>query len=148
MNIHQTPPLPLDPKDAEHLRLLSIFHYVMAGITALVACIPFIHVAIGVMVIMNPEAMNDSGNQAPPPAAFGWLFVGMGSFFIIVGWAAAICTLVSARYLARRQRRMFSFVVAAILCLFMPFGTVLGIFTILVLSRDSVQRLYGNGVAA
>jgi hypothetical protein len=34
-------------------------------------------------------------------------------------------------------------VVAAVSCLMVPFGTVLGIFTIVILSRDSVKRLFG-----
>lgn len=59
-----------------------------------------------------------------------------------MGWAGAICTFISGRLLAKRRKRMFSFVMAALLCMFMPFGTVLGIFTIMVLSRESVQRLY------
>jgi hypothetical protein len=32
--------------------------------------------------------------------------------------------------------------VGAVQCLFMPFGTILGVFTIIILSRESVQRLY------
>ena len=128
-------------KDEEHLRLLSTFHYVVAGIGALFACFPLIHVAIGVMLITNPASMS-GGNAAPPPAGFGYLFAGIGTLFVLMGWSAAACTFVSGRYLARRKKRMFSFVVGAFLCMFVPFGTVLGIFTIIVLSRDSVQRLY------
>jgi len=37
----------------------------------------------------------------------------------------------------------FSFVVACVECLFIPFGVVLGAFTIIVLSRRSVKELYG-----
>jgi hypothetical protein len=36
-------------------------------------------------------------------------------------------------------------VIAALLCMFMPFGTVLGVFTIIVLVRDSVKALF-NGI--
>jgi len=32
---------------------------------------------------------------------------------------------------------------AGIECLFMPFGTVLGVFTIMVLMRDPVKQLFG-----
>lgn len=31
---------------------------------------------------------------------------------------------------------------AAILCMFIPFGTILGVFTLIVLSRESVRQLY------
>ena len=43
---------------------------------------------------------------------------------------------------AKRRKRMFSYVMAAILCAFMPFGTVLGVFTLIVLGRESVRQLY------
>ena len=33
-------------QDEEHLRLLSIFHYVCAGLSAFFACIPLIHVTV------------------------------------------------------------------------------------------------------
>ena len=130
-----------ESKDEEHLRTLAMFHYVLAGIGALFACFPLIHVAIGVLLIMSPEAMSDDPHETPP-ALFGYLFAGMGLIFVLIGWAAAICTFLSGRYLARREKRMFSFVVAAILCMFFPLGTVLGVFTIIILSKDSVQRLY------
>ena len=34
-------------QDSEHLKLLSIFHYVVGGMAALFACIPFIHFFMG-----------------------------------------------------------------------------------------------------
>jgi hypothetical protein len=43
---------------------------------------------------------------------------------------------------------MRCFVVAAIECIFMPFGTVLGVFTIIVLSRPSVKALFQSEAAA
>jgi hypothetical protein len=138
------PSLPAPPptQDEEHLKLLALFHYIVAGLGALFACLPLIHVAIGVTMIMNPSIMNGGQQSTPPPAAFGYLFAGMGALFVLLGWAAAICTFISGRYLARRRCRIFSIVVAAILCMFFPFGTVLGVFTIIVLSKESVRRLY------
>ena len=37
---------------------------------------------------------------------------------------------------------MFCLVMGAVECVFMPFGTVLGIFTIIVLMRESVKPLF------
>lgn len=37
---------------------------------------------------------------------------------------------------------MYCLVMAGIECMFMPFGTVLGVFTIIVLMRESVQKLF------
>ncbi len=44
-------------KDTEHLRLLVLGHHVLSGVTALFACIPLIHLAIGLTIILAPEAM-------------------------------------------------------------------------------------------
>jgi len=128
-------------KDEEHLRLLAVFHYVVAGIGGLFACFPLIHVAVGLAMFLSPSFMG-KGQQDVPPHWFGLIFVVMGGFFVLLGWSAAICTFISGRYLAKRRKRMFSFVMGAILCAFMPFGTILGVFTLIVLGRDSVRQLY------
>ena len=50
--------------------------------------------------------------------------------------------IIAGRMMAKRRRRMFCLIVAAISCLFFPLGTLLGIFTILVLSRPSVIQQF------
>jgi len=128
--------------DQEHLRLLVIFHYVLAGITALFACMPLIHIALGLFFLLAPdEMMKDSQGEGPPPF-IGWFFVIFGSLFVLMGWVVAVLTYLSGRYMARRTKRVFSLVMAGVQCAFVPFGTVLGIFTLIVLLRDSVRRLY------
>ncbi len=58
-------------------------------------------------------------------------FVGSGAVNVVSGWC-----------LWKRKSRTFSLVVAAFNCVHMPIGTVLGVFTIVVLVRDSVRELY------
>jgi len=128
-------------QDEEHLRLLSIFHYVVAGMAALFACFPIIHLIVGLVFIFAANHVPTNGN--PPPAFIGWVFVIFASFFIIIGWTIACLILMTGRFLAKRRHYQFCFVMACIECLFMPFGTVLGVFTILVLSRESVKPLFG-----
>jgi hypothetical protein len=53
----------------------------------------------------------------------------------------------SGRFIQRRVNRTFSIVVSGFLCLFFPFGTILGIFTLIVLTRESVIRLYAEAKA-
>jgi hypothetical protein len=67
----------------------------------------------------------------------------MGSLFILGGWTLAILMIVAGRKLARRASRLFCLVVAGIECIFMPFGTILGIFTIIVLMKEPVKELFG-----
>jgi hypothetical protein len=67
---------------------------------------------------------------------------------LIVGlWGLALATAVSGYFIQTRQRRIFSIVVAAINCVLFPFGTVLGVFTMVVLVRPSVVALYGGKTA-
>ena len=129
--------------DNEHLKLLSIFHYVMGGITSLLACFPIIHLVIGLFLILVPEKFGHGSQH--PPVFLGWLFVILGSSLILLGWTVAALVLVAGRCIGRRKHYMFCFVTACVECLCMPFGTVLGVFTILVLNRQSVKELFTPG---
>ncbi len=62
-------------------------------------------------------------------------------FGLLVG-AMAAANFMSARYIGKRRNKTFSIVVAAVNCVQIPFGTVLGVFTIIVLTRPSVQSGY------
>ena len=126
-------------QDLDHLRLLSIFHYVIGGLLALMSMIPLIHVGLGLLMVFQPEAM-DKGN--PPPPFIGWFFVVFGIVFILCGLLLALLTVLAGRKLAARRNHTFCLVIAALLCLFMPLGTALGIFTILVLMRPTVKQLF------
>lgn len=128
-------------KDAENLNLLAVFHYVVGGIGFLFACFPVIHLVIGIMMLGGPGATR---GDAPAPEMVGYLFIGIAVFLVLAGWTMATCTIISGRMIAKRRKRMFSFVVAAILCAFMPFGTVLGVFTLIVLNKESVKELYSK----
>jgi hypothetical protein len=59
-----------------------------------------------------------------------------------LGWTLAVCMIIAGRFLAKRTHYMYCLVVAAISCIFFPFGTVLGVFTIIVLLRSSVKALF------
>jgi hypothetical protein len=67
----------------------------------------------------------------------------MSLAFIFAGWMFAILLIVAGRFLSKRKHYMFCLVMAAISCIFMPFGTILGIFTIIVLMQPSVKQLFG-----
>jgi hypothetical protein len=137
------PPPGQDQVDLEHLKLLSIFHYVVAGLAALIACIPFIHLAMGLFFLFGRDHFGPPGNQPPP--FVGLFFVGIASFFILAGWAFAVLVFLNGRFISGRKHYRFCFVMACIECVFMPFGTVLGAFTILVLVRESVKELFAPG---
>jgi hypothetical protein len=126
--------------DNEQLRLLSTFHYVTGGLAAFFACIPIIHLVIGLVMVFAPQQFGPGNDK--PPSFIGWLLVGIASVIILLGWTFGLLVLIAGRCLARRKHYTFCFVMACVECIFMPFGTVLGVFTILVLSRQSVKGLF------
>ena len=138
----QSPPLLRDQRttDASHLNLLSIFHFVSAGMALL--GIAFMALQFGMFHALMSDPAAWAAQKNPPPreffALFQWLFAVLGVWF----GACAILNVISAFCIRARTHRIFSVVVAAVNCLQMPLGTVLGIFTIIVLMRDTVREVY------
>lgn len=129
-------------RDEEHLKLLSIFHYVLAGCAALIALFPTLYVVIGLVMLLGMAGANGNGGGPPPPAFVAWILIVIGCVFVCLGWTFAAFVAAAGRFLARRKHLTFCLVMAGVECLFMPFGTVLGVFTITVLTRESVKPLF------
>ena len=125
----------------QHLRLLSIFHYIVGGLTALFACFALIYVALGLAMIYAPQSMSNKPGEEPP-ALIGWMFTCMGGGMFLAGISLAVCVVIAGRFIAQRTRYWFVFVLACLQCMMFPFGTALGVFTIIVLSRQSVKALF------
>ncbi len=137
-------------QDREHLRLLAIFHYVVAGLAALFSLFPLLYITMGAVFIFAARHGTAKPGEDLPPEFLGWIFAVLGSLLFLTGIAMAICILIAGRSLALRKRYLFALVMGCIECLFIPFGTILGVFTIVVLSRESVKVLFSaaNGQAA
>ena len=131
----------MNAEENKQVDLLSMFHYVVGGIVALFSCMPFLHLFVG-MAMISGKIFENSDGSSQPPDAFGWIFVIMGSVFIILGWTIAMGILIAGKKLKRRKNRLFCMVVAGIECMFMPFGTVLGVFTLIMLNKESVQQAF------
>ena len=131
-------------KDLDQLRLLSIFHYVLAGLCIFPLLYGVFYMVIGIFagaMIASAPNTNDSG---PPAVLFGGIFVIIGLFIVIVSLTIGFLIFKSGRNLSKQTGYTFCFVIACISCVFMPFGTILGIFTLIVLSRDTVKAIF-NG---
>jgi len=125
--------------DNENLRLLSVFHYVIAGLAGLFSLFPIFHIVMGALMVSG--RLGDPNEQAPD-RVFGMLFIAMGICMLVLGLAYAVCMALAGRFLDQHRNYVFCLVMAALSCAFFPFGTVLGVFTIIVLQRDSVRTLF------
>lgn len=125
--------------DDENLRLLSVFHYVVAGLAGLFSLLPIFHVTMGALMLSG--RMGDPNEQAAD-RLFGALFIVMGIGMLVLGLAYAVCMALAGRFIGLHRRYLFCLVMAGLSCAFFPFGTVLGVFTIIVLQKESVRRLF------
>lgn len=136
-------------EDEQHLDLLAIFHYVVGGMGVLFACAPLVHLTIGIAMLSGEGPFGEMPDEAEVPVEFprfiGLMFAVIGGAMFVFGQLIAWMTIYSARQLQLRRNWTFSFVVACIQCMFLPIGTALGIFTILVLNRDTVKETYERG---
>jgi hypothetical protein len=130
-------------QDESHLKLLSIFHYVLAVPAVLFSSLFMMHFLWGLGIWCGFSFFDQAGKDAPPRALGIFLMV-MGAGIVLVGWSMAACLVLAGRSLTRRKRYLFCLIVAGTMCVMCnPLGTVLGVFTIVVLLRPSVKELFG-----
>jgi hypothetical protein len=131
-------PLP----SSDHLRLLSVFHYIWAGL-GLVG-LGFLALHYGFMqTMLDPDFLARQPDPPPPEmirmfGLFKWMYLG----FALFGITTMVLNFLAARWIAARSHWMFCVVVAALNCLSIPLGTILGVFTIVVLTKDPVRRSF------
>ena len=123
-------------QDEKHLRLLWIWHYVVAAASAFAGCllIPY--------VIADVDRMRSAPGTLERQVGANFLLLDGG--LVLAGWVLAFLLLHGGRNIVRRTRLTFCTGVAAVSCLFVPLGTILGALTMLVLSRPSVQALFAG----
>ncbi len=123
--------------DEEHLRLLPVLYWVQGGLMALYSPVALIYVVLGITIAMAPV-----DGSSPPPDAFGWIFAGVGAVaFVLVAGIAAL-TILTGFWIRNRRHRTACLVIAGMSCLTVPYGTMIGVFSLIVLLRPSVKALF------
>ncbi len=130
--------------DDEHLRLVSLGYMISAGFAAIFACFGLLYLLIGVVMSIVLAHVPASAGEAngPPPAFIGWIFGGVGLVFFVLAGGMAFLRYWAARSVKRRRSRTFCMVIAGISCLEFPYGTAIGILSLIVLGRDSVMKQF------
>lgn len=129
--------------------LLKVFYYVLSGLTAVLGLLPLIHIFMGIAM---REGVFPPATSQPEEAEFmkmfGLMFIVIGICSILFSWTMAAFQFAAARCLGRRRRRVFCLVVAGLTCLNVPLGTVLGIFTFIILQRPMVRTMFDQQSSA
>lgn len=153
MTLNQPPPMParqLNLEDESHLQLLSVFHFVIGGLYTLgigFIALHFLMMRLFMTMQQTPQASTSVGipSTTPPPVMPPEIMNIMIVFYIVSGLVVATLAtgnVLAGVWLRKRIKHTMTFVVAAINCAFFPFGTVLGVFTIIVLQRPTVKMTY------
>lgn len=132
--------------DNEHLKVLSVCYMISAGVSAFFSLFGLFYMAMGALMataISQVPNNGTNGNQ-PPPALVGWLFGGIGFAMFVLMIVIGLLKLRAAFCIKQRRSRTFCMVVAALCCLGIPYGTLLGVFTFIILGRSSVMSQFGN----
>jgi hypothetical protein len=131
--------------DDEHLRLLALFHYIFGGITVAFALLGVVWAAFVATIFaafppVPPGGANEEfARQFQAMPAFMMAFFGI---MALMGVVYGVLQIVAGRCISQRRARVFTVIVAIPRLVFIPYGTMLSVFTLLVLERASVQQLY------
>ena len=127
---------------AHDLRLLSIGYFIQGGIVIFYGLLALCYLGfMGAIFASIPNSpQGDPRNQIP--AGLGYT---IGAIVIAVALLTLVggsCLLYAGLALRRHKKRTFVLVMAALNCLGVPYGTVLGIFTFLVLQRAEAKEIF------
>lgn len=129
-------PAQFTASDQSDLNSLAIFHFIYAAFLGLTGLVVVAAVALGVGFVASATKLHGSG-----------ILTG-GAFMILMVVVAGIIFLkagvvvFSGIGLRQARYRTLSQIVACLCCLNFPLGTILGVFTLMALSRPSVLALY------
>ena len=123
--------------DNEHLRLLRIGFFISAAQTAIFIPFGLLYAGMGLMFSQLP-----TGASPPPPAFVSWFMGLFGAAFAGFAAVAATLKLLTAIRLKERRSRVMCLIAAGLSCMELPYGTLLGIWTFMVLGRSSVRRQF------
>ncbi len=127
----------VDRSNSDLISIVSIFHYVLGGFQMLFSLIGFVYVAMGILMVTG---VLDSAKGESPPAELGWIFTGVGVVFVLIFLAIGFFTIRTGINMSRRKHRTFCIVIDAILCMMIPFGTIVGIFGLVLLSKSETAK--------
>ena len=127
----------MSTQEKDTLHMLAIFHYVIAGLIALISCIPLIHFTIGISLTAGAIA-----GEEPVLGMVGTIFTLIASLIILIGWGLAFFIFQSGQNLDKQVKYQFCMIGAGVLCIFMPLGTILGVFTLVTLQDESVKAIF------
>lgn len=140
----------------ERLNFLAIGFYVRGGVMLVFSCFLLFYVCmlLGFSFIpgaawnqsshssastgfLSPTPAPHPGNAGPPPVLFFRIMAGVMGALMFLGWMIGGLTAYAGRCIRKRKHKILIYVMAALNCLFIPYGILLGIFTFIILGSPA-----------
>ena len=132
-------------KDLDHLKLLGIFHYIWGGLSLLGGLfVGAYFLFFGIVLMSNPQSSSSSADESASTGMAGGILIGVGIVLFLIVVVYGILTLMAGgKYRKHQGGYWFCFILAIVTLIIggIP-GIVLGIFSLIVLSRESVKALF------
>ena len=124
----------------KHISTLSVLHYVYGALVCAGGVVALVFLGVG--TLLSSELVMDGAQDAPVE----WLgpffqYLGITLFILLEVWGLLI--MLSGHWISQSRNRTGSMIIAVLCLLSVPFGTALGVFTLVVLSDDAVMADYG-----
>ena len=146
------------------MNFLAIGFYVRGGMMLFFGCFFLLYVAMFTAVSFMPEsAWNQQtsrthvlapaakpiptpgvANSGAPPVAIFRIMAGIMGGVVFLAWVGGVLTLYSGNCIKKRKHRTLVYVMAALNCLFIPYGTLLGVFTFIILGSPEAMTEWNN----
>jgi protein-S-isoprenylcysteine O-methyltransferase Ste14 len=140
----QTPSNVQRRQDEQHLTLLSIFYYIYGAFSLVAGCFGVVYLVMAAVIFASPEMVED---DEVPAAVISGIMAVVGGCVLLLALGMGAVIIYAGYSLSQHRNYIFCIVIGALICLNIPIGTVLGVFTIVVLLRPSVKALFEEKIS-
>lgn len=137
-------------ENERYLDTLGIACYVNATLSFCCSFFPIFHVLIGLFMMIlpadafpqNPQNPQNPENELMMAKFMGGFFFLIGASIILIGWAYSFALYYLGRLLRQRRKWMICNILAAVACIAMPLGTIIGVFVLVLINRTECKALF------
>ena len=131
--------------DEQQLWLLSLGHYISGAMTIVFSSFFVLHLLMFTLIMNVPEIAQDMEANADPnmPDVLGVFRIFFGTIAFL-GISFGIAEILAGFFIKDRKHRAFTLIVAVPRIMMIPYGSLLTVFTFIILERSSVKDLYNK----
>ena len=141
------PQTSLTADDFSHLNSLSICFKFFAALLGCGGFLPLIHITVGFLLATGSIPMeNANQSESGLSLLIGGLFVLVGFLVMAMIFTFSFFSWKCGEWILKREKYVGVTICAAIACTSVPLGTLLGVFTLIVINRPQVKAEFERRV--